>query len=98
LQSPERLACKRNFAAKVSLTQYADCCFLASVRDHGEFYLARLYIKHRIREIPLGEDRVFLREKHKFPALADGCEECLGIEIASPLATTLGLMALRTVW
>jgi hypothetical protein len=26
---------------------------------------------------------LFSREKHKFPALADGCEECLGIEIAS---------------
>src|ERR1022692_1252093 len=38
-------------------------------------------MKHRLSGIPLRKDSLFLREKHKFPALADGCEECMGIEI-----------------
>jgi hypothetical protein len=33
---------------------------------------------------------LFLREKHKFPALADGCEECMWIEIA--------LLLSRYIW
>jgi hypothetical protein len=82
----ERLGRKRTFAEKVSLTQYADRRFLASLRDHGEFYLARLDVKHRISGIPLGEDCLLLLERHKLPALADGCEECMGIEIAPLLA------------
>jgi hypothetical protein len=31
-----------------------------------------------------------LREKHNFPALADGCEECMGVKIASLLSRRTG--------
>src|SRR5579864_3568791 len=69
----KRLACKRTFAEKLPVTQYADGRFLASFRNHGEFYLARLDVKHSISDIALREDGVFIREEHGFPALADGC-------------------------
>src|ERR1035437_4574274 len=78
----ERLARERTFAEESSLTHDADRCFLASLRNHGEFYLAGLKIKHRIRRIPLRKDSLFPLEKQKFPALANRCEECMGIEIA----------------
>src|ERR1019366_3292517 len=64
---------------------YADRCFLASLRDHGEFYLARLDIKDRIGSIPLRKDSLFPLEKQRSPALANGCEECMRIEIAPRL-------------
>ena len=75
------MACKRTLAEEVSLTQYSDGCFLAGLRDHGEFHFARLDIKDRIGGIPLREDGLFLREEHNLPALANGCEEGMRIEI-----------------
>ena len=67
---------------EVPLTQNSDCCFLACLRDHGEFYPAGLDIKHRIGGIPLSEDSLFPLEKQRFPVLSDGREKCLGIENA----------------
>jgi hypothetical protein len=72
----ESLASERTLAEKVSLTKYTDRSFLASLRDYGEFHLARVDIKHRISGIPLCKNSMFLREKHKFPALADGGKKC----------------------
>src|ERR1700731_4736286 len=86
----EQLAPKRTFAEKVSLTQYSDRCFLACLRDHGESYLARLYIKHRIGGIPLRKDSLFLPEEHAFPALANGCDECMEIEMTLLLSRCNG--------
>jgi hypothetical protein len=60
--SIRELGPQANLHRKVSVTQYADRCFVASLRDHGEFYLARLDIKHRISEIALDEDYLFLRK------------------------------------
>src|SRR4029077_4164909 len=77
----ERLARKRAFTEKVSLTQYANGCFLASLRDHGESYLAGLDVKYRVSSLPLREDGFFPREEHKFPALADAGKKCAGIKI-----------------
>jgi hypothetical protein len=56
--------------------------FLANLRDHGELDLAGLDVKHSVGGIPLGKDSMFLLEKHRFSALADGCEECMRIEVA----------------
>src|SRR5580658_794314 len=78
----DSLARERTFTEKVPLTEYTDRSFLASLRDYREFYLARLDVKHRISGIPLRKNPSFLREKHKFPALADGTKECMGVEIA----------------
>jgi hypothetical protein len=78
----ENLARKRTLAEKVSLTEYTDRSFFASLRDYSEFHLTRLDIKHRISSIPLHEDDLFLREKHKSPALADGGKKCMRVEPA----------------
>jgi len=47
-------------------------------------------IKDCISDIPLRIDSLFLRKKHKFPTLADGCEECTGVKIASLLSRRTG--------
>lgn len=70
------------------VTQYADRCFLASLRDNGQSHLTRLQIKYCVRGIPLREDRVLLRKEHRFPALADGGEERVDIEFAAVLGSS----------
>jgi hypothetical protein len=44
-----------------------------------------LDIEDRIRRIPLREDSLLLRENQVLPALANGCEEGVGIELATLL-------------
>jgi hypothetical protein len=78
----ESLARERTLAEKVSLTKYTDCTFPASLRDYGELHLTRLDIKHRISGIRLRKNYMFLREKHNFPALADGGKKCMGVKLA----------------
>src|SRR5450759_3454367 len=77
----ERLTSKATLSQKLALTQYADRCFLASLRDDGEFHLAILDVKHSVARIPLREDCLFLRKKHKVSALADRGKEYVGVEI-----------------
>ena len=56
----ERLTRKGTFSKKVLLTQDSDRSLLAVFRDHGEFYLPRLDIKHCIRVISLRKDALLL--------------------------------------
>jgi hypothetical protein len=81
------LTCKRTFTEETPITQYADRGFLAILGDNGESYLACLQIKHCVRGIALGEDGLLLREEHRLPALSDGSEECLGVELAAVLGS-----------
>jgi hypothetical protein len=81
----ERLACKRTFAEETRITQYTDCCFLASLGDNMESNLPRLQIKNCVCGIPLRKDGLLLRKENSFPALADGSKERLGVKLAAVL-------------
>src|SRR5271157_849642 len=87
----KRLASQRTFAEKAPIAQYADRRFFANFGDNSEFYLARLQIKHCVRSIPLRKDGLLFRKEHGFPALADGSEKRMWIELAAVLRTTTDL-------
>jgi hypothetical protein len=74
------LACKRTFAKEIPVTRYADRGFLAGLGNNGESHLAGLQIKYRVCGIPLGEDGLLSRKENSLPALAEGGEECMGVE------------------
>jgi hypothetical protein len=57
---------KRTFAEKVSLTYYADRCFLASLGYDSESNLALLDVEESVSRIPVSEDYLFLGN-HEFP-------------------------------
>jgi hypothetical protein len=80
------LARKRTFTEETPITQYAYHGFLALLRDNAESYVACLQVENCVCGIPLGEDGLLFRKEQSFPALADGVEEHLGIELAAILA------------
>src|SRR5580658_3742624 len=73
------------FSEKISLTQYAQRCFLANLRHDGEPNLAILDIKYRVGRVPLRKDRFLLGKRHNFPALADRGKKFLRVELAIDL-------------
>src|SRR6202521_2560378 len=77
------LACQRALAKEVSLTQYPDSRFPAGLGNDGELHFAFLDIEDRVRRIPLREDSLLFGKSQVLPALANGCEEGVGIELAA---------------
>src|SRR5580698_7462559 len=78
----QRLTCQAPFPEKITATQYSDRCFLPSIGDNGESYLALLDIEHSIAGLPLGEDGLSLFERYNLPAHANGGKERIWVEIA----------------
>ena len=83
---PQWLPRQTTFPEKIAGIQYRYRGLLALIRDYGEFDLSFLDVKHSVAGIPLSEDRVLLGERQNLPALADGCQEVVGVEF-SGLAT-----------
>ena len=69
------------FPKKGTRFQNRDDGFFALLRDHGQLDLARLYIEHRLRRIPLRKDNLLLRGRQTCFAVSDFGEERLGIEL-----------------
>jgi hypothetical protein len=60
---------------KLSLTQYANCRFLADLGDNGELHFALLNIEDSVRLIPLCVYSLVFGNSQHLPALANGREE-----------------------
>jgi hypothetical protein len=85
------LSSQATFSEKLSLSQYAQGCFLANLGYDSESNLAFLDVKDRASRIPLGEDYLFLGKGHDFPTLANCGKEFLWVEIAAFLCGHDGL-------
>src|ERR1700733_3834027 len=46
-----------------------------------------LQVENHVCGIPLGENGLLFRIEHRFPALADGGKECMGVELAAVLGS-----------
>jgi hypothetical protein len=66
----QSLACKRTFPNEIPILQYADDCFLATLRDDTELRPTALKIEDCISGISLRKDSLALPKQHKSPALA----------------------------
>jgi len=57
---PQRMAIETSFAEKVTRFQNSYDCFLAPLRNDGEFDLARLDVENRVRNVTLGKNNLIL--------------------------------------
>ena len=78
----ERLTGEAPFPKEITVTQYAQGCFLAIVGHDRQLHLTLLNIKHCVSRTPLREDCLFLLKRDNCPALANRGKKCIGVKIA----------------
>jgi hypothetical protein len=78
----ERLTGEAPFPKEITVTQYAQGCFLAIVGHDRQLHLTLLNIKHCVSRAPLREDCLFLLKRDNCPALANRGKKCIGVKIA----------------
>src|ERR1700730_17719253 len=76
----QRMAVETSFAKKVGGSQDSDDCFLALLRNDGELDLALLYVKNRVRDLPLRKNNLILLIFGYLSSIAYFGEKYLGIK------------------
>jgi hypothetical protein len=73
------------FSEKLSLAQYAQSCFLASLGYDRELNSAFLNVEDRVSRISLQEDRLFLGKSYDFPSHANSGKKFFRVEVGPSL-------------
>jgi hypothetical protein len=78
----ESLACERAFPKEASLAQHGDSGLFTDLGHDGEPDFAFLDIENSVSRIALCKDPMLFGNGHALPALANGCQEGIGVELA----------------